>query len=77
MANEQQARAIKQRHSLNLLKQPGVCGVGVEKDDSGQFVIALHLDSEDPALREQLPKEIEGVSVKLYQSGPFRALSSE
>jgi hypothetical protein len=48
----------------------------VEKDDSGQFVIALHLDSEDPAIQEKLPKQIEGVSVKLVHSGPFRALKS-
>jgi hypothetical protein len=76
MASEQQAREVKQRHSPNLMNQPGVCGVGVEKDDSGQFVIALHLDSEDPAIQEKLPKEIEGVSVKLVHSGPFRALKS-
>jgi hypothetical protein len=76
MATEAEARAVKQRHSLELLRQPGVCGVGVEKDANGEFFIALHLDDSDPKIQEQLPKELEGIAVKLLHSGPFRPLSS-
>ncbi len=71
--NEDEVRAIKQRHSPDLLRRPGVSGVGVEKDESGGFVIALHLDTTDPLVHEQLPKEIEGVPVRLIRSGPFTA----
>ncbi|HKV91786.1 MAG TPA: hypothetical protein VJW20_04475 [Candidatus Angelobacter sp.] len=74
MATEEEARAVKQRHSFDLLKRPGVCGVGVEKDDSGDYIIALHLESDDPKLREQLPQQLEGVRVKQLHSGPFRPL---
>jgi hypothetical protein len=76
MLTEQEARAVKRRHSSELLRQRGICGVGVEKDENGQFVIALFLDTDDAAIRERLPKEIEGFSVKLVRSGPFRPLSS-
>jgi hypothetical protein len=76
MATEAEARAVKQRHSLELLRQPGVCGVGVERDANGEFFIALHLDNSDPKMQEQLPKELEGIEVKQLHSGPFRPLSS-
>lgn len=76
MATEQEARAAKQKHSLALLKRPGVCGVGVEKDETGDYIIVLHLDRDDANLREQLPQDLEGVKVKLLRSGPFKRLSS-
>ena len=60
MATEEEARAIKSRHSPQLLRQPGVCGVGVEKDEAGNFVIAIHLDSDDPEVRAHLPQHLEG-----------------
>jgi hypothetical protein len=76
MKSEEEVRAIKRRHSARLLQEPGVSGVGVERDDkTGQYVLALHLDSDDPALRKRLPAEIEGCPVKFIHSGPFRKLS--
>lgn len=71
MATEDQAREIKRRHSADLLGKPGVCGVGVEKDENGQFVLAIHLESDAPEITETLPHEIEGLPVKLIRSGPF------
>lgn len=76
MATEEEARAVKQRHSLYLLRQPGVCGVGVEKDANGEFFIALHLDNSDPKMQQHFPKELEGIKVKQLHSGPFHPLSS-
>ncbi|HEX5271863.1 MAG TPA: hypothetical protein VFW33_15300 [Gemmataceae bacterium] len=72
MTTEEQARAIKRRHSAELLQQPGVCGVGVEKDESGGYVLAVHLESADPAVPSRLPAQIEGLPVRLIPSGPFR-----
>ena len=72
MASEEEARAVKQRHSPAILHQPGVCGVGVEKDEAGNYVISIHLDTDDPAVRARLPGQIEGYPVKPIFSGPFR-----
>jgi hypothetical protein len=76
MASEQEARDAKNRHSMELLRTPGVCGVGVQKTDAGEFYIAVHLESDDPKLAEQLPRLLDGVAVQTVVSGPFRKLSS-
>jgi hypothetical protein len=75
MASEEEARAVKQRHSPAILHQPGVCGVGVEKDEAGNYFIAIHLDTDDPAVRARLPQQVEGIPVKSVLSGPFRKFS--
>lgn len=77
MSTEQEAQDVKGRHSNELLSKPGVSGVGVEKDEDGQFVIVLYLDSDDPAVQKPLPKDIEGFPVKFVFSGPFRQLAGE
>jgi hypothetical protein len=77
MLTEQQAQDVKSRHSSELLTMPGVSGVGVEKDQDGQFFIALYLDSDDPGIQQQLPKDLEGFPVKLIRSGPFRPFTAE
>lgn len=76
MASEQQAREAKNRHSMELLRRPGVCGVGVQKTDAGEFYIAVHLESDDPELAAQMPKQLDGVSVQTLASGPFKKLGS-
>jgi len=76
MATEEEVREVKRRHSAELLRQPGVCGVGVEKDEAGNFTIAVHLDSDDPEVRARLPQQIEGYPLKFVLSGPFRKLSN-
>jgi hypothetical protein len=75
MATEDQAREIKNRHSLRLLQQPGVAGVGVERDAQGNYCISIHLDSDDPAMQAGLPQELEGCPVQFIHSGPFHKLS--
>jgi len=74
IATEQEIRELKQRHSARLLSQPGVSGVGIEKDDAGEYVLAVHLDSDAPEADKPLPDEIEGYRVKYVKSGPFRKL---
>jgi hypothetical protein len=76
MANEEQARDVKRRHSAELLRLPGVCGVGVQKNEAGDFYLALHLNTNDPQITAQLPKEIEGLAVQAIHSGPFQKLGS-
>jgi hypothetical protein len=62
---------VKQRHSARLLSLPGVSGVGIEKD-GGDYVLAVHLDTDSPESEKELPAEIDGVPVKYVRSGPFR-----
>ncbi|HXY24170.1 MAG TPA: hypothetical protein VEI73_05935 [Candidatus Acidoferrum sp.] len=75
MASEAELREVKRRHSAELLKLPGVCGVGVAKGKSGGLVIALHLNTDDPEIVSRLPKEIEGHAVEMVFSGPFKKLT--
>lgn len=75
MASEEQAREVKNRHSMELLKIPGVCGVGVQKSGENDFYIALHVESDDPQIVAQLPKQLEGLRVETIVSGRFRKLS--
>ncbi|MBA3356400.1 MAG: hypothetical protein H0U18_10810 [Pyrinomonadaceae bacterium] len=49
-------------------------GVGVEKDDEGEYVLAVHLDNVGSEALKLLPDKIEGYSVKYIKSGPFRKL---
>jgi hypothetical protein len=77
MASETELREVKRRHSAELLRLPGVCGVGVAKGKTGGLVIALHLNTDDPEIVGRLPKEIEGHTVELVFSGPFRKLSQK
>ncbi len=77
MATEDQVRAVKNRHSARLLSLPGVSGVGVAKGKSGEPVLAIHLDTQDPEREALLPKEIDGVPVEIVHSGPFRKLEQE
>jgi hypothetical protein len=65
---------VKRRHSDDLLRIPGVSGVGVTRGKSGGLVIAVYVDNDDAELTKRLPKEMEGYSVESIQSGPFRKL---
>ncbi len=73
IATEQEIRELKNRHSARLLNESGVSGVGIEKDDAGQYVLAVHLDDDAP----EMPDEIEGYRVKYIKSGPFRKLPAD
>jgi len=69
-------RRIKERYAAGLLARPGVNGVGVERDTSGEYYLAVHVDKDDGAVRRGLPREIEGQPVKIVVSGTFRKLDA-
>lgn len=71
MNNEARLLELKRRHSARLLALPGVCGVGVEKDEHGNYVLAVHLDPANPKSGEAVPDTLEGYTVKKIRSGPF------
>ena len=74
MSSESDIQEVKRRHSAELLGLPGVCGVGIAKGKSGEYVIALHLETDDPEVRARLPKIVEGYPVEPVHSGPFHKL---
>ncbi|MEP6911361.1 MAG: hypothetical protein ABI923_01320 [bacterium] len=71
IVTEKQIREVKRRHSARLLSQPGVSGVGIEKNEKGEYCLAVHLDADKTNGDKKLPAEIEGVPVKYVRSGPF------
>lgn len=71
MATEEEIMRVKSRHSLELLQQPGVCGVGVERDERGGYVLAVHLDAAQADAGKGVPDTIEGFPVRRVLSGPF------
>jgi hypothetical protein len=74
MATEEEVAALKRRHAAWFLGQPEVSGVGVEQDETGDFVLTVHLNSAESKVRERLPDSLEGHAVKYITSGPFQKL---
>lgn len=75
MATEAEATRIKQRYSMQLMAKPGIVGVGVEKDQDGEFVLAIHVST--PGADQSLPGDIEGVRLKPIHSGPYKAFGDQ
>lgn len=71
VATFEEAKQVKRKHSLRLLKTPGVCGVDVQSDAQGQGFICIHLDAEGAAAEAELAQDLDGVPVKLLYTGPF------
>jgi len=66
-----QADAIKDRHSLALLKTPGVHMVGVRADDAGSQTLVIVAE---PGIdKAKLPREIEGLPVSIEEGKRSRA----
>ncbi len=66
-----ETKRVKSRRSLELLQQPGVCGVGVERDERGGYVLAVHLDAAQAEAGKGVPDTIEEFPVRRVLSGPF------
>ena len=75
MVTAERAHEIKRRHSQNLFAKPGVVGVGVERDDAGNYILKISIERLDPELCKQLPDQIEGLPVKVDVTEPFRKRS--
>ena len=72
MTTFEDLKAVKRRHAASLLRRDGVVGVDIDEDDSGEPVIAVHLERDSPKVRQQLPSELEGHPVKYVLTGPVR-----
>jgi hypothetical protein len=75
MATFNEVREVKRRHSADLLKTPGVCGIDIDTDVSGAAVLVVHLDTHDPSMSGTLPDQLDGVPVRYVYTGPVRKLA--
>lgn len=64
---------VKDRHELTIMSIPGVVGYGISSRD-GRPVIVVMLENDSPALRSQIPAELEGFEVVTEVTGPIEAL---
>jgi hypothetical protein len=66
--------AVRDRHEHELMSIPGAVGTGIGiSDQPGQPAIEVYLKKLTPQAQAAAPKEVEGMPVKLIQSGSFVA----
>lgn len=71
MATLEQIKALKKKHSQELLQQPGVCGVDIDIKKTGEAALMVHLDTKNKKTKSALPKEIEGYPIEYVYTGPI------
>jgi hypothetical protein len=71
MTVRQDINAVKEAHTPELMKIPGVAGVYIGESDSGTAFIGVMADSLTEDLRRKIPAEIEGYPVRLEETGPI------
>ncbi|MHC4639279.1 MAG: Nal1-like putative serine protease [Planctomycetota bacterium] len=67
------ASKVKARHEERLLGIHGVVGTGLSYDDVGQAVIETYLERLVPETMRQVPDNIEGIPVRIVETGLFLA----
>lgn len=63
---------VKRRHEADLLKTPGVVGVGIGRKE-GRECIRIYVSEETPKILAALPRSLEDVPVEVVVSGRFKA----
>lgn len=56
-----------------FLSIPGVVGTGISRDAEGHWVIEVYVSATKDSLPEELPEELEGIPVRVVETGPFEA----
>jgi hypothetical protein len=69
----ERVKQIQARHEKELMKLPGVLGVGIGSE-AGRLVIAVFVDK-TVRKKPKLPTQLEGVPVKVTLTGKIKALS--
>jgi hypothetical protein len=62
---------VQARHQELLLSRAGVVGVGIGADAGGGATLEVLV--ERPGLGREIPEVLEGVSVRIRETGPFEA----
>jgi hypothetical protein len=74
---DEKAYNVKKQYATQYLRRPEVTAFGVEKDTTGQYVIAISVDTQDPQILQQFPSDLEGVPVRVAYRGQFRAFPAQ
>jgi hypothetical protein len=67
----ERAAAVQARHEGQLLSRAGVVGVGIGAGAGGQAVLEVFVEAASPELG--LPGVLDGVGVRVRETGPFAA----
>jgi hypothetical protein len=68
-------RKVKIRHEAQLMSVPGVVGVGIGQSEKlpGQAAIEIYVKEPASAMRSQLPSSLDGIEVKIVETGEIHA----
>jgi hypothetical protein len=69
----QHAVDVQNRATPALLDVPGIVGTGISTDASGQRVIQVYLETDNPGLRGQVPDRLEDVATQIVVTGVIEA----
>jgi hypothetical protein len=74
-ASQRAAERAKNRHEAALLAIPGVVGVGVGVSETvaGDAVVEVYVEKATPAARSAVPGQVDGVHVKVVETGEIVA----
>lgn len=65
---------VKRKHEVDLMKIPGVIGVGIGKAASGGRVIQILVEEITRKVRESVPTRLDGFFVEVVRVGEVRKL---
>ena len=65
---------VKDAHTSDLMKIPGVVGVYVGETDNGTMVIGVMVKKRTPEIERQIPKTLEGYPVQIEETGEIKPL---
>ncbi len=74
--SEMKGRSIEQvfdSHRDTLLSIPGVIGAGIAKLDDKPSIMVMVI-KKTPDMDKQIPRELDGYSVIIQETGPFKAM---
>ena len=74
MTTREDAIKFKDQHSDFLLGLPGVIGVGITEDASGNYGFLVHLEEEDEEVIQTIRDRLCGHCVKFELTGRYRKL---
>jgi hypothetical protein len=72
-ADEEKAKTVMRRHEDQLLSIEGIVGSGIGRD-SGIPVINIYVVKKTKSLEEKIPSTMDGIPVRIIESGEFKAL---
>lgn len=65
---------VQARHEKDIMKIPGVLGMGIGRSEEGQLIMEIYVKKHTPELESQLPKTLDGAKVLIVETGEVRAL---